>query len=51
MDPYGFQMDKLRKVFNDPQRLNGYLYSRGNPIVLVDPDGNEGIFFTIPWGL
>ena len=31
---------KLQKILADPQALNSYAYSRNNPIILVDVDGN-----------
>lgn len=31
---------KLQYILSDPQSLNSYAYSRNNPIVLVDLDGN-----------
>ena len=31
----------VASVLNDPQSLNSYVYARNNPIVLVDPDGND----------
>ncbi|MFH0874192.1 MAG: RHS repeat-associated core domain-containing protein [Candidatus Komeilibacteria bacterium] len=45
IDPYNLNVNKLTKVLSDPQRLHSYLYSRGNPIVLVDPDGNTDVDF------
>ncbi len=44
IDPYGLQMSKLMKVLSDPQSLNGYAYTRNNPVVLIDPDGNESVW-------
>ncbi|MFH0874194.1 MAG: RHS repeat-associated core domain-containing protein [Candidatus Komeilibacteria bacterium] len=43
IDSYNLNVDKLTKVLSDPQRLHSYLYSRGNPVVLVDPDGNTPV--------
>ena len=40
MDPILVKVDSLSKVLSDPQALNSYAYSRNNPIVLVDKDGN-----------
>jgi RHS repeat-associated protein len=31
---------ELQKILSDPQALNSYAYSRNNPIILVDVDGN-----------
>lgn len=31
---------ELQKILSDPQSLNSYTYSRNNPIILIDPDGN-----------
>jgi hypothetical protein len=45
IDPYNLNVDKLTKILSDPQKLHSYLYSRGNPIVLVDPDGNTDVDF------
>ena len=39
IDPYILNVDNLRKLLEDPQRLNSYLYSRNNPIILFDPGG------------
>jgi RHS repeat-associated protein len=58
IDPLAFYIsnskqikDKLNKeqidILSDPQLLNNYSYSRNNPVVYVDPNGNEPISLTI----
>ncbi len=41
IDPYGLQVSKVIGMLSDPQSLNGYVYSRNNPVILVDPDGRD----------
>jgi len=41
IDPYGLDLDRLMEIISSPQQFNGYLYSMGNPVILVDPDGNR----------
>lgn len=31
---------ELQEILSDPQSLNNYSYSKNNPIIFVDPDGN-----------
>ncbi|PWB38765.1 MAG: hypothetical protein C3F02_02545 [Parcubacteria group bacterium] len=31
---------ELADILSDPQNLNSYAYSKNNPVILVDPDGN-----------
>lgn len=40
IDPILVKVDSVTKALEDPQALNNYAYSRNNPIVLVDIDGN-----------
>ncbi|MFA5127249.1 MAG: RHS repeat-associated core domain-containing protein [Patescibacteria group bacterium] len=40
IDPIIIKVDSVSKVLSDPQALNSYAYSRNNPIILVDKDGN-----------
>ena len=47
MDPLLLNQDKLSKKVPDPQALNTYAYSRNNPIVLIDPNGEDFRDFAI----
>jgi hypothetical protein len=46
MDPVVIQVESLSKILADPQSLNSYVYSRNNPVILVDADGNIWRIFT-----
>ncbi len=46
VDPVIIQVESLSKILADPQSLNSYVYSRNNPIILVDKDGNFWQIFT-----
>jgi len=50
IDPVLVNIDSINKVLSDPQSLNSYAYSRNNPVVLVDKDGNFWQVFTAAIG-
>jgi RHS repeat-associated protein len=35
----------IREFLSDPQIENGYSYARNNPLSIIDPNGNFGVFF------
>ncbi|MBT4210076.1 MAG: hypothetical protein HOE19_04155 [Candidatus Komeilibacteria bacterium] len=39
---------ELQNILSDPQALNSYSYSKNNPVIFVDPDGNWWKAFV--WG-
>lgn len=40
----GADGNMMRRLLKDPQLMNSYTYTRNNPIVLVDPDGQFAFF-------
>lgn len=51
IDPILIKVDSVQKILSDPQSLNSYAYSRNNPVVLVDSDGNFWHAFTTALGV
>ena len=41
VDPFLLRGADLPRVLADPQQLNSYSYARGNPLILIDQDGNR----------